>query len=135
MTRDEETKIRLLSEGTLYQMAEEFVSQHGSFADDEQGRKQVNGILKYGREGLAKLDEYAKKQAARNWSGQKQHYRPLYQALQRKLSEIVRLTKEQGFVAENLPDNKVRMTEPASLLTQEFIQHLAAEMLYRHGGE
>ncbi len=134
MTPDEEARLRLLSDNSLYQMAEDFVAQHSSLADDEQGRKQVNSLLKYVRDGIGELDKFVQKQAARDWTGRKEYYGPLYQALRNELSKLVRLAKENGLVANDLADNKARSTEAVARLAQEFIQHLAAEMLYNKGG-
>lgn len=134
MTHEEETRLRLLSDGILYQMAETFVDQHGTFADDEQGRRQVNGLLKYVRDGMVTLDGFAQKQATRDWTGRKEHYRGIYQALRRELNTLIVLAKENGLVPHNLVDNRARGTEVAARLAQEYIQHLAAEMLYPKEG-
>jgi hypothetical protein len=134
MTPEEEARLRLLSDNVLYQMAETFVDQHGTFADDEQGRKQVNGLLKYVRDGLIELDKFAQKQATKDWTGGKAHYREIYQSLRSELRGLVQLAKEKGLVPNNMADNRARNTEAVARLAQEFIQHLAAEMLYPKEG-
>ena len=136
MTADFETHVRLLSDGVLYDKAQAFAQQHGSFVEDEQGRKQANGLLRYGRDGIDELDKYAKKQASRDWSGRKAHYRSLYQSLSNELAELWKLVVDEGLVPQNLVKKQLQAAtaEAASPLAREFIQHLVAEMLYRQGG-
>jgi hypothetical protein len=134
MTPEEEARLRLLSDGILYQMAETFVAEHGTFADDEQGRMQVNGLLKYVRDGMVELDSFAQKQATRDWTGRKEHYSKIYQALRSELRKLIELAKSNGLVPGDMADNRARRTEAAARLAQEFIQHLAAEMLYPKEG-
>lgn len=137
MTKDLEARIRLLSDGVLYERASAFVNDQGTFAGDDQGRKQVKGLQKYAREGIGELVKYAVKQGSRDWAGSKSHYKAIYQSLTNELKGgLQELVTNEGLVPEGLVDKqkKAQTAEITSRLSQEFIQHLVAEMLYRKGG-
>jgi len=124
VTSEQESRLRWLSDETVYRMAEQFVARNGNFIGDENGRKQVNGLLKYVRVGIDALDRFAQKQADRNWTGSKLHYGTIYTALHAELEKLRTLASKEGFAAEELPDR----------LACEYVQHLVAEMLYCQKG-
>lgn len=133
MRLEEEVYLRLISDSKLYPMAEEFVARHGSFASDEQGRKQVNSLVKYAREGILELEKFSKKQLDRDWQGRKEHYKSIYKSLLDQLRILIDLARDNNFISKELPNNKAHTSEAVNYLVQEFIQHLAAEMLYPKG--
>jgi hypothetical protein len=131
MTISSETwaRIYLISDQVLYPEALEFINRHGTI----EGQKQLAGLLDYAHN-WDDLKRFVDNQRKRDWFGAKEHYKRFYQELDTYLRELQgRVKTTFNFVPEGLPRAKERaQTELyAQALAQEFIQHLAAENLWR----
>ena len=124
-------RIRLLSDDLLLPEAVRFAE------GKELQPSQIAGLLSFARCGLPELQNYVGHQADRNWpelrGGLEHPTKAFYLALKPKLDWIRQQVKEQGFVPEELTraQRNARVNEVGGRLAAEFIQHLAAEMLYR----
>jgi transposase len=129
LTTEQMQKIRLISDGDLYQDAEQLLAEHGTVE-----RKQVAGLQDHARS-FSELEQFVRHQGKeRTWQGRKAHYQTFYQALERYLQELNRRVREQyQFVPENLSKNELRAQTSffSGHLAQEFLQHLAAELVYK----
>jgi hypothetical protein len=134
MTPAEEVSLRLFSDELLFEEAIRFS------ADKELPAAQINGLLSFSRGEWNEMEKYVTHQATRNWPdlpGGREHPTKLfYREMKRKLLWLHEQALTLGFVPEGLTkaETRDRISKVAARLTQEFIQHLAAEMLYRQRG-
>lgn len=127
--REEQERLRLLSDGALYEQAMQFVKQN-----DTVDNAQVNGLVSHAQD-WHNLEMFVRHQASRDWQKRKRHYRDFYRALQTQLGQL-RAQAKKHFVPESMGKSQSREQTAfyAELLAREFIQHLAAEILFREGG-
>lgn len=134
MKSNEELTIRLLSDDLLYQEA-------ARFAENKDVRaSQLNGLLAFSKGEWGELEKFVNHQANRNWqdvAGGQHPTKTFYLELKTKLAWLRKQAQEAGLIPDGLTkqETKTRTDMAAAELTREFIQHLAAEMLYRKGGE
>lgn len=130
-TPNQVERIRLLSDRKLYQDAISFIEEHGTVET-----AQVNSLLNYASN-FDELTTFAEHQSERQWSGAREHYRSFYRELVGYLQGLRRQVREAyGFVPEGLVAREEREQTAffAGLLAREFIQHLAAENLWKEAG-
>lgn len=128
LTHTQLQQIRLISDTDLYQDAERFLAEHGAVE-----RNQVEGLRDYARS-LSELEQFVRHQSERDWQGRKEHYRDFYNGLSQYLQRLRQRIKEQyQLVPEGLAkkEAKEQVDFFASLLAQEFLQHLASELVYK----
>lgn len=122
-TPQQETALRALSEGKLYDAAEHLAGQHRGIKQD-----QLQGLLTFSRR-WGDLEKFVAHQKERTWSD-RSPYPSFYGALETELKQIYANTQAK-FVPEGLPKSETReQTEFfVSRTTSEFILHLVAEMV------
>jgi hypothetical protein len=133
MTPDQETRIRLLSDGELYRTALDFAREQQEVIAYSQFNSQVNGLQEYARS-WKELDQFVGHQKDRNWEGQNQSYQGFYTALHTFLNQLRHDVKEKyHFVPDGLTkkETKALIDFFAGRLAREFVQHLAAEMMWQ----
>lgn len=126
-TTQEWERIRVISDGELYERAVAFVA-----ATDAVENKQVNSLLEYSRS-IYDLLAFVQHQRDRKWNEWEANMGQFYESLFSALFAIVRDVQDSwGFVtnSQNKVEAQKRTAIFATLLTREFIQHLVAEMLY-----
>jgi hypothetical protein len=134
MNSDGELTIRLLSDDLLYEEAVRFAS------DKELRAAQVNGLLAFSKGEWGELEKFVNYQASRNWQelkdGQSHPTKFFYSELKKKLAWLKKQAQESRLIPDGLTKQEAKTCTDAAAakLAQEFIQHLAAEMLYRTGG-
>jgi hypothetical protein len=140
LSPEEQEKFRLLSDGKLYQDAIDFAGRTPPIE-----KSQMAGLLEYSHAWEA-LETFVKHQKDdRDWGepgrSNRAHYQEFYNELSAYLSDLYDdVQQKYGFVfPEGLTKNekKDQIDFFAGLLAQEFIQHLAAEMMWqawRQGG-
>lgn len=127
LTTGHQVQIRLLSDSDLYRQAITFAQKHPSIEN-----RQMTGLVEFSRS-WKELTDFVKHQKGRDW-GKKEHYSKFYTALDAYLTDLRRDVKNKhGFVPDGLTTSEARgYTDYFSgLLAREFIQHLAAEMMWK----
>lgn len=122
-------KIYLLSDQELYRAAVDFIAEQ----DTVDGQSQMTSLLSY-TQSWSDLYDFVKHQSQRDWIGKQAYYRQFYGALLSQLQQLrERVSKEWFPPPEEATKNETRLwvDERAILVTREFVQHLAAENLYR----
>jgi len=130
LTPEQETQIRLLSDTDLYAQAQDFARTHPPVEPS-----QIAGLLEFSRS-WQELEQFVKHQKDdRDWgTGSKAHYRDFYAALDAYLDKLRQdVQGRYGFVSDDLTKKQTRRRTArfAGLLAREFIQHLAAEVLWK----
>lgn len=123
------TTIHLISDHVLYPEAVEFIARHQAI----EGQKQMAGLVEYARS-WEDLTRFVNHQRQRDWLGAKAYYKQFYEHLYRYLQDLQQRVKTKfGFVGEGLTraQERAQTERYAQILAQEFIQHLAAENLWR----
>ncbi len=134
MNKDNELTIRLLSDGLLYEEAARFA------ADKEMRAAQLSGLVAFSKGEWSELEKFANHQAGRNWQdgrdGQPHPTKFFYLELKKKLAWLRKQVQEAGLIPDGLTKQEAKTCTDvaAAKLAHEFIQHLAAEMLYYKGG-
>jgi hypothetical protein len=133
LTPEQETQIRLLSDGDIYRAAMTFANEQEDVIAYSQFNSQVNGLLQFSRS-WGELTSFVKHQKSRDWQGVRQSYGEFYTALKSQLDDMRGDVKgKYGFVPDDL--TKRESNELADffvgLLARAFIQHLAAEMMWK----
>ncbi len=130
LSPEEQERIRLLSDGEIYQRAIEFAKEQEEIIAYRQFGHQISGLEAYARS-FGELDEFVNHQKGRNWEGKSQSFEGFYTALANYLNELREdVQNKYGFVPyEGATKKEQRFF--AGLLAQEFIQHLAAEMMWQ----
>ena len=126
-TTQEWEKIRVISDGELYDRAAKFVAAAPAVEN-----KQVNSLLEYSRS-IFDLLAFVQHQRDRKWSSREANMEKYNTVLFDTLFELVRDTKDRWhFVDAKLGpvEAQKRTAIFATLLAREFIQHIVAEMLY-----
>lgn len=137
MNRDEEIKLHLYSDGILLEEAIRFATD---ISDKILPNSQINGLLFFSRSGWNDLERYVSHQASRNWpegyGGSDHPTKAFYLQMKQKLDWLRKQAQDSGLVPEGLTkaETRDRTSVVSARLAQEFIQHLAAEMLYRQKG-
>jgi len=128
VTPDEAARIRVLSDGVLYEDARNFVAKHCT--DHYPKPAQIQGLLEYSGDWNILLG-FVKHQA----DDRDQHAdKEFYQALKKWLNEFRgRVQNELGFSFGEMSKDQLnkRLAIFCGLLAQDFIQHLAAELRYQ----
>ena len=131
-TAEQFQKIRLLSDGELYQLACDFVAKHGTIESNKQAVSLVMHTQDWGD-----LDRYVNNQAGRDWESQNKYagYKQFFQDLKKQLSELQKKVEEEWFPPPPERDTKNKRKawthHFAILVAREFLQHLEAENFYR----
>lgn len=126
-TVEEWQRIRVLSDTVLYDRAVTFAAAVPGVEN-----KQVNSLLEFSRS-IMHLLEYVQHQRDRKWTEREANMKKFYTALYEALFRIVRDTKDVWkLVPSGLSEAETQKRTGifATLLAREFVQHLAAEMLY-----
>ncbi|MGC9396914.1 MAG: hypothetical protein ACP5J4_18875 [Anaerolineae bacterium] len=131
LTPDQETHIRMLSDREIYQAAMTFANEQQDVIAYSQFNSQINGLLQFSRS-WSELIGFVNHQKSRNWQGVRQSYGEFYTALNQQLNDLRRKVKDE-FVPDDLTKRESNeLTDYfAGLLAHEFIQHLAAEMMWK----
>lgn len=133
LTVKERDKIRLLSDGKLYDDAIRVAGEHEEVIAYGEFGHQVNGLDEHA-DSFRDLDAFVTHQRERDWTGRSQSFEGFYTTLARYLSELRDLVQDEyGFVPEGLTKNDRRQQKDvfAGLLAREFVRHLAAEMMWQ----
>ena len=133
LTPDQEPQIRLLSDGDIYRAAMTFANEQQKVIEYSQFNSQINGLLQFSRS-WSELTGFVNHQKSRDWQGVRQSYGGFYTALSQQLKELRRDVKDKyGFVPDGLTKRESNELTNffAGLLAREFIQHLAAEMMWK----
>ena len=130
-TAEQMQKIRLLSDGELYQMACRFIETHQTI----DSRKQVVSLAAHTQD-WDDLKNFVNHQARRDWESQRKYagYKQFFQALRDYLNTLPKRVSEEWFPADPaFSKNERRKWEGhfAILVAREFLQHLEAENMYR----
>ena len=125
-TPEQQRHIHLLSDGDLYRQAMTFARQHQETARHRTTGSQLQGLLQFSRS-WGELDGFVKHQKSKE-----QAYKTFYEQLHSELNQIRNKAKSR-FVPDNLTKKQSREQVDffAGLLAREFIQHLAAEMMWK----
>ena len=126
LTPEQESEIRLLSDTDLYHKAMTFAKTHEATAQHRTTGSQLQGLLQFSRS-WKELDDFVKHQKSKE-----QAYKQFYEALHSGLGEIQNIAKSK-FVPNGLTkrERRKRTVFFTGLLAREFIQHLAAEMMWK----
>jgi hypothetical protein len=133
LTSEQREKIRLLSDDEMYRDAIAFAEKQEKIITYRQFGHQIQGLQEYARS-FKELAAFVKHQRRRDWAGKSQSFEAFYTALHEYLNQLRGAVQEKyGFVPDDLTHNETReQTEFfAGLLAHEFIQHLAAEMMWQ----
>jgi hypothetical protein len=133
LTPDQETQIRLLSDGDVYRAAMTFANEQQDVIAYRQFNSQINGLLQFSRS-WSELTSFVNHQRSRDWQGVRQSYGEFYAALKSQLDDMrSKVRGEYGFVPDDLTKRESNELTDffAGLLAREFIQHLAAEMMWK----
>ncbi len=134
ISTQEREKIRLLSDSMLYQDAVSFAERIPPVE-----KSQVAGLIEYARS-WEELERFVKHQKDdRDWGEPEKSNRAHYQEFYNELSAYLRGLKEDvksedGFVPSEGLTKKERKEQVdffAGLLAREFVQHLAAAMMWQ----
>lgn len=127
LTPPEAERIRILSDGGLYEEAVSFV--HKNCADRYPNAAQVEGLVEYS------IDWYSLVKFVRHQSSKPHHHdQKFYQALDKWLKDSPgRLAAEWALDASapTAAESKARRDWLCGLVAREFVQHVAAEVRYR----
>ena len=135
LTIDQAQKIRLLSDGKLYDEAVNFVADHPDYTHSKVSKTQLNGLQN--ALGAGKWTEifgnsgYIKNRLNRDTMPD--DLKRFYQDLQKYLDELYKQIEDRFKIDEDLTRaQKTQAKEQyAYLLAKEFIQHLVAETNYQ----
>lgn len=136
MTVADETpdRIRLLSDTDMYQRAITFVRETDGI--EEIKKKQIAGLMEFSRS-WGELRSFITHQKGRDWK-ERESYQKFFSGLLQSVDGLRTEVKDRyGLVPPNLTkaeSNRI-IDQFAGLLAREFIQHLAAEMLYNRRNE
>lgn len=134
LSPEEQERIRLLSDGEIYQRAIEFAKEQEEIIAYRQFGHQISGLEAYAGS-FEDLDKFVNHQKGRNWEDKSQPFEDFYIALANYLNELREdVQQKYSFVfPEGLTKNEEKEQTDffAGLLAQEFIQHLAAEMMWQ----
>lgn len=121
-----QTRVNSLSDGLLYQEAKQFAAENAAISP-----AQINSLVQYSQD-LESLRAFINHQASRDWGNNRGHYKIFYQELARRMSDMKgRLVTEFGLLIDLGAKDQVEAC--LQLIMQEFIKHLAAEMLFLRG--
>ena len=125
-TPEQEIRIRLLSDADLYDGAMTFAREHESTAQHRTTKSQLQGLVEFSRS-WTELDDFVKHQRSKN-----QAYQAFYIALDSKLGDLHARAKAEFVPGDLTKKERNEQTKFfAGLLAREFIQHLAAEMMWQ----
>jgi hypothetical protein len=127
-------RIRLLSDTDMYQRAITFVRETDGIGNIK--KKQVAGLMEFSRS-WGELRSFITHQRDRDWKGN-ESYKDFFTSLLRAVDNLRTAVKEKyGLVPSDLTKTESNHITDlyAGLLAREFIQHLAAEMLYNRRNE
>ena len=132
LTIDQAQKIRLLSDGKLYDKAVNFVVEHPDYIHSKVSKAQLSGLQNAVRAGdWAEIEDYIKNRLNRNTTPD--DLKKFYQDLKDYLDELYGQVEKLFEIDEGL--NRTQKTQVkrryAYLLAKEFIQHLVAETNYQ----
>jgi len=134
LSPEEQERIRLLSDGEIYQRAIEFAKEQEEIIAYRQFGHQVSGLEAYARS-FKELDEFVNHQKGRNWEGKNQSFEGFYTALANYLNNLREdVQGKYSFVppeGQTKNEKKEQTDFFAGLLAREFVQHLAAEMMWQ----
>ncbi len=124
-------KIRMLSDGELYQMACRFVDENGTI----DSKKQVVSLVAH-TQTWDDLIAFVNHQAGRDWESQRRYagYKQFFQALKDYLNALPKKISTEWFPVNPEFTKKQRRNWKnyfAILVAREFLQHLEAENMYR----
>ncbi len=132
-TADQLQKLRLLSDGELYQMACEFIKQHQTILNS-----QVVSLVTHTQDWDDLMDDrtgFVKHQADRDWTGTKSYYKDFFNALKNDLKNLRQRTENEWFPPGPEYDTSKKRRKWtdyfAILVAREFLQHLEAENMYK----
>jgi hypothetical protein len=135
LSPEEQERIRLLSDGEIYQQAIEFAKEQEDIIAYRQFGHQVNGLEEHARS-FKELEVFVDHQKNRNWEDKRQSFEGFYTELANYLNDLRGDVKDEyGLVSSEGAENQTNFF--AGLLAREFVQHLAAEMkwqAWRQGG-
>ena len=128
LTIDQAQKIRLLSDGELYDKAVNFVTEHPDYTHSKVSKTQLSGLQNaVGVGDWAEILGYIKNRLNRNTTSD--DLEKFYQDLENYLNELYGQVEKFFRIEEGL--NRTQRTQAkrryAYLLAKEFIQHLVAE--------
>lgn len=129
LTTEEQARVRLIADYTLYAEARKFIADHNSV----DGQKQMSGLIEFSRS-WDELLRYVARQRERNWTGRTEYYKSFYIELERYLKRLPeRVKTEFGLAPAGLPAaaEKQRIAALSQALSQAFVQYLAAENLWQ----
>lgn len=127
LTLPEAERIRVLSDGDLYEEALRFVKTH--CADRYPNTAQVQGMVEYSIDWYS-LNKFTSHQSSKPHHHDHDFYKALYKWLQDSRG---RLESEWGLSisAPTTAESKLRRDWLCGLVAREFVQHVAAEIRYR----
>lgn len=131
VTPEQQSQIRLLSDGELYRDAVDFVDK-SRIVDN----KQMAGLLEFSRS-WGELNKFVKHQKGRDWHGRNSHYTDFYTKLSKFLDKLrTKIKTDSDFVPNRSTNKETKKYADyfAGLLAREFIQHLVAEMMWKEKG-
>lgn len=126
--REHWPQIHLLSDGPLYAEAVDFIQEQGTV----EGQTQMNSLLIY-TQSWDDLMTFVRQQSRRDWLGRKAYYKEFYTALAGYLNRLRQRTVDWFPPDQAATKNEKRAWIEAHAIAvgREFVQHLAAENLYR----
>lgn len=122
-------RIRLLSDTSMYRLSLDFVTSCPEA--QKVNYQQYSGLREFSRS-WDELRKFVAHQKARDWAS-RIAYKTFYDEIDRTLKELYRDVKQEyGLVPSDLTNNETkRLTEYfAGLLSREFVEHLAAHVMY-----
>ena len=135
VTTEQSQKIRLLSDGELYENVADFVTTH--YSPKRVSKAQLSGLQNVvGAGDLNEIFRYINNRLERSTTAE--DLKNFYQALKEYLNSLRSNVQEMGFVVK--PEDATRAQERqvnkeidqyAYLLAKEYIQHIVAEYNYR----
>lgn len=133
-TDDVLDRIRLLSDTDMYQRAITFVRETNGIGEIK--KKQIAGLMEFSHS-WSELRSFITHQRDRDWK-EKEFYKNFFISLLRVIDNLrTEVKSKHGLVSPGLTTAEANRTTDlyAGLLAHEFIQHLAAEMLYNRRNE